>query len=252
MQNPPSSWPWGRAYTLAFVEAREIGKRDVQMLGGGPSSGQVNAVLVQGRCWKCKQEGHSGRAQAHVRKISCKAFNSSVCKKAGDKKTKDEEVTSNSVQFMHSTMGAVNINLCQFKVTGNKIEYNKAISKQLQTRPNVTFSNKEYHQLPNKFVVQKTDPSPTIQVNIKPNIMAYKTPSPPLNIMMAREFVKKLTTTIINPYLSAPMANTWAQVIILGHDYLSTIGTTAVMIARTPRLPGQWVSSTDVSGASRR
>ena len=32
--------------TVAFVEAREIGKRDVQMLGGGPSSDQVNSVLV--------------------------------------------------------------------------------------------------------------------------------------------------------------------------------------------------------------
>ena len=37
--------------TVAFVEAREIGKRDVQLLGGGPPSGQVNAVLVQGKCW---------------------------------------------------------------------------------------------------------------------------------------------------------------------------------------------------------
>ena len=36
--------------TVAFVEAREIGKRDVQLLGGGPPSGQVNAVLVQGKC----------------------------------------------------------------------------------------------------------------------------------------------------------------------------------------------------------
>ena len=40
--------------TVAFVEAREIGRRDVQLLGGGPSSSQVNAVLVQGRCWRRK------------------------------------------------------------------------------------------------------------------------------------------------------------------------------------------------------
>ena len=36
--------------TVAFVEAREIGRRDVQSLGGGPSSSQVNTVLIQGRC----------------------------------------------------------------------------------------------------------------------------------------------------------------------------------------------------------
>jgi hypothetical protein len=36
-----------------------------------------------------------------------------------DKKTKDEEVTENSVQVK----GAININLCQFKVLGNEIEF---------------------------------------------------------------------------------------------------------------------------------
>jgi hypothetical protein len=34
---------------LLKLSAFEIGKRDNQMLGGGPSSGQVNAVLVQGK-----------------------------------------------------------------------------------------------------------------------------------------------------------------------------------------------------------
>ena len=52
----------------------------------------------------------------------------SVCKK-----TKDDEVTANSVQIMHSTMSTINVNLCQFKV-GNKIEYDKAIRKQLHCK----------------------------------------------------------------------------------------------------------------------
>ena len=56
-------------------------------------------------------------------------------------------------------------------------------------------------------------------VNIKLDIMAYKTHSPPLKIMMAKEFVRKLATvTTVNPYLSAPTADTGAQVIILGHN----------------------------------
>jgi hypothetical protein len=33
--------------TVAFVEAREIGKRDLLLLGGGPFSGQVNTVQVK-------------------------------------------------------------------------------------------------------------------------------------------------------------------------------------------------------------
>ena len=92
--------------TIAFVEAREIDIQDVQLLVGGPSSVQVNAVLVQGKCWRWGQEGHSGQAPVPIRKSSFKALNStfkkcgqvgqytSVCKKPGDKKTKEEEVTA--------------------------------------------------------------------------------------------------------------------------------------------------------------
>ena len=61
---------------------------------------QADPVGVKGRCWRCNQEGHSGRAQAHIRKVTCAAFNSvcqqcdvighytSVCKR-GDKRNKD-------------------------------------------------------------------------------------------------------------------------------------------------------------------
>ena len=95
-------------------------------------------------------------------------------------------------------------------------------------------SNKEYHQLSNKFVEQKPALSPTIQVNIKLDIKAYKTHSLPLEIMMTREIVKKLTTTTtINPYLSAPTADTGAQVIILGHNHLSKIGLHIACLHRT-------------------
>ena len=83
-------------------------------------------------------------------------------------------------------MGAININLCQFKVSGNKIEHDKTIKKHLQTRPNVTLSNEEYQKRSNKFVVQKPDPSPTIKVNIKLNIMAYKTHSPSSGASLTR------------------------------------------------------------------
>ena len=118
--------------SVAFVKAREIGKRDLLLLGEGPSSGQVNAVHVQGKCWRCGQEGHSGKAPASVRKMTCKAYNSKclkcrqvghytkVCKKTVEKKTKEEHVTTNTVQIMHSTVSTADINLCQFSVSGRR------------------------------------------------------------------------------------------------------------------------------------
>jgi hypothetical protein len=48
--------------TVDFVEVREIGKRDLLLLGWGPSSGQVNAVQVQGKCCRCGQEGQEGQS----------------------------------------------------------------------------------------------------------------------------------------------------------------------------------------------
>ena len=48
--------------------------------------------------------------------------------------------------------------------------------------------------------------------------------------MVTKEFVKKLTT-MINPYLSAPTADTGAQVI--GHNHLSKIGLNISCLHRT-------------------
>ena len=47
--------------TVAFMEARETGKRDLVLLNGGPYASQVNGVQVQGKCWRCGQERHSGK-----------------------------------------------------------------------------------------------------------------------------------------------------------------------------------------------
>ena len=71
-------------------------------------------------------------------------------------------------------------------------------------------------------------------VNIKLDIMAYKTHSPPLKIMMAKEFMRKLVTVkTVNPYLLAPTADTGAQVIILGHNHLDNIGLNISCLHRT-------------------
>ena len=140
-------------------------------------------------------------------------------------------MTANTVQIMHSTMSTTHIKLCQFRVSVNKIEYNQAIRKQSRTRTNVMLSNEEYQQHSNQFVEQKPSLSP---VDVKLDIQAYKSQSPPLKIMMTKEFMKKLTTMImINPYLAAPTANSGAQVIILGHNHLSKIGLNISCLHRT-------------------
>ena len=73
-----------------------------------------------------------------------------------------------------------------------------------------------------------------IMVNIKLDIMVYKTHSTPLKIMMAKEFVRKLATaTTVNPYLSAPTADTRAQLIIVGHNHLDKIGLNISCFHRT-------------------
>ena len=111
-------------------------------------------------------------------------------------------------------------------------------------------SNEEYQQLSNKFVEQKPALSPKIQVNVKLDIQAYKSHSPPLKIMMTKEFVKKLTTmTTINPYLTAPMANTGTQVIILGHNHLSKIGLNISCLHRTVAVLD--CANASIRGASR-
>ena len=70
-------------------------------------------IKMKGKCWRCDLEGHSGRAQAHIRKVSCAAFNSvcqqcdvivhytNVCKR-GDKKNKSRsEGVRNPLRDLH-------------------------------------------------------------------------------------------------------------------------------------------------------
>ena len=54
----------------------------------------------------------------------------------GEKKTKEEKVTTNTVQIMHITVSTADINLCQFRVLGQEIENKQAIRNQLRMRPN--------------------------------------------------------------------------------------------------------------------
>ena len=124
-------------------------------------------------------------------------------------------MTANTVQIMHSTMSTPKINLCQFRASGKEIKYNQAIRKQMTMRTNVRLE--EYQKLSKKFMEKKPAIAPKIKVNDKLDIQAYNSHSPPLKIMMAMDYVQKFTTTTtINPYLSAPTANTgthhtWAQ-----------------------------------------
>jgi hypothetical protein len=155
----------------------------------------------------------------------------------GEKKTKEEKVTTNTVQIMHITVSTADINLCQFRVLGQEIENKQAIRKQLRMRPNVTLPNEEYHKLLKKFVEKKPALSPKIRVSVKLDIQANESHSPPLKIMMAEEFGRKLATmTTINPYLSAPTADTVAQVIILGHNHSGKIGLNISCLPRTATL----------------
>ena len=92
--------------TVAFVEARKTGKGDLVLLGGVPLASQANGVQVQGKCWRCGPEEHNGKAfTSKCQKCSQVGHFTKVYKKTVDKKTKEEQVTTNTVQIMHSTMG---------------------------------------------------------------------------------------------------------------------------------------------------
>ena len=74
---------------------------------------------------------------------------------------------------------------------------------------------------------------PTSRSPLAEASLRASTNSPPLEIQMAREYVKKMTTaTMVNPYLTVSTADTGAQVIILGHNHLDKV---ALNISCTPQ-----------------
>ena len=81
--------PTTRAFKPGHRVVERLPTRNTETQAGDP-------IGVKGRCWRC----HSGRAQAHIRKVSCAAFDSvcqqcyvighytSICKR-GDKRNKE-------------------------------------------------------------------------------------------------------------------------------------------------------------------
>ena len=119
--------------------------------------------------------------------------------------------------------------------------------------------NDEHNKLSNKFMQKNPALSPKIKVSIKIDIQAYKSHSPPLEILMDEEYVKKMTTTTkVIPYLIVSTADTGAQVIIRGHNHLNKVGlnisclhlTETVMDCTNATVTVPWGCSLDVSGAS--
>ena len=70
--------------TITFVEAREMGKRDLAKLGQPTLASQALEVKIR-ICWRCAQEGHHGKAKPEIREKVCKAYNSKCtkCEKVG-------------------------------------------------------------------------------------------------------------------------------------------------------------------------
>ena len=58
---------------------------------------QTVCKAYNSKCQKCSQVGHFTK----------------VCKKMVEKKKKEEQITTNTVQIMHSTVGTADVNLCQ-------------------------------------------------------------------------------------------------------------------------------------------
>ena len=84
--------------TITFVEAHEMGKRDLAKLGQPTLASQALEVKIKGTCWRCSQGGHYGNAEPEILKKVCKAFNSKCtkCEKVGHftKQCKPREAAS--------------------------------------------------------------------------------------------------------------------------------------------------------------
>ena len=95
----------------------------------------------------------------------------------------------------------------------------------LETRINVELQNEQFNHLLNKFIQKRPDPAPKIKVSIKLDIPAYKSHSPPLEVKFSTDYVKFLSkSSVITAFFTASTADTGAQVIILGHNHLESIG----------------------------
>ena len=75
---------------------------------------------------------------------------------------------------------------------------------------------------------------PKIKVSIKLDIPAYKSHLPPLEVKFSTDYVQFLSkSSVITPFFTASTADKGAQVIILGHNYLESIGLNIVCLHKS-------------------
>ena len=95
----------------------------------------------------------------------------------------------------------------------------------LETSINVELQKEQFDKLLNKLIQRRPDPAPKIKVSIKLDSPAYKSRSPPLEVKFSTDYVKFLSkSSLITLFFTASTADTGAQVIILGHNHLESIG----------------------------
>ena len=216
--------------TVAFVEARETGKRSLAGLSGTLAGQTVNAVKDYSKlkCWRCGENGHRGDSQLHVKKKYCKAFNTKCtacnntghytkfCKqKAGDK---EEKVKTHSVVGICST--------ADMRLHSAMMTYRLGTRSKQEKLRSIELSNEEFDKFQEKFIDRLAAMPPTVKVTIRVDCDAYYKHVPRLECMMLDSFMKKMesSTEAILPYQFRPTADTGAQATVIGDEHLERIG----------------------------
>ena len=199
--------------TIAFVEARETGKKSISRLnGGGLASSQLNKINTrykeqgqfsnnaQEKCKYCGTKGHGKSPNFDLKKASCPAFDNKCqrCNRKGHfqifcnrklNKEKSEDV-KNQVE-------GKSVKLSRMHFSGKSKQKNKIIPAAylnlMKRQQNMTkLGYEEWSDTQQTYVETEVPKDPVIKFKMCVDVKVYAKHKPPLDCMVLEEWVNGL------------------------------------------------------------
>ena len=248
--------------TITFIEARETGKKSIDVLSGsGLSSSHVHKVnssyksmkdnqsVRTRKCGKCGENIHNCKPGSKEFKEVCLASDF-LCKRCNSRghfpefcknlKKIDGKDDHNDNPRHKDKAGTNTIKVSAHRIgtspqstsSENKSKIPSDMKLMMRDRQNMTeLAHKEFSDKLGKFVPTKPMIEPNLNISITVEIKAYENHDPPLDCFMIKDFAENYIKH--PPFQLLTTADSGAQVNVLGSEFLPNIGLDVSCLLRT-------------------
>ena len=240
--------------TIAFVEARETGKKSINTLNGGVmASSQLNRINTsykdqglflkdaQEKCKYCGTQGHGKNPNFDLKKAKCPAFNNKChqCNRKGHfqdfcNHKHDKEKPGDA----KNKVGANSVKLSRVHFSSQKQMKHQNISKTylnlVKMQRNMTkLGYEEWSESLQTYVETEVPKDPQIKFKMCVDVKVYAKHKPPLDCLVEEDWYNSLVDKQNMSVELSATADSGAQVDVIGTDHLRGLGLRVSLLLRS-------------------